>query len=54
LAKVSNAFLPLRLLHVVFPYIANTVYDLIAKNREIPGAEHCPIPPKNIRERILS
>ncbi len=54
LSKVSSVFLPLRLLHLVFPYVANTLYDLIAKNREIPGAEHCPIPPENIRKRILT
>jgi predicted DCC family thiol-disulfide oxidoreductase YuxK len=54
LTKVTSTFVPLRLLHLVSPYTANTVYDLIAKNRDIPGAEHCPMPPENIRKRLVS
>lgn len=54
LAKLKFHFKVLKQAHNVAPFAGNVVYDLIAKNREIPGADHCPMPPEKIRQIIVS
>lgn len=54
LAKLKLHFSLVYYAYKVAPFIGNVVYDLIAKNREIPGADNCPIPPEKIRKIILT
>lgn len=53
LSKTSKRFLLLKFLYQVFPFPGNCVYDIVAKRRKKIEPDNCPIPPQNIRERMI-
>lgn len=53
LSKLKKRFLSLSVLYSVFPFIGNSIYDIIAKYRTKTDKDNCPIPPENMRKLIL-
>ncbi|MFK8058371.1 MAG: DCC1-like thiol-disulfide oxidoreductase family protein [Saprospiraceae bacterium] len=54
LSKLTFGYKLLRYVYSISPFTGNAVYDIVAKNRTIPGADNCPIPPEKIRKIIVS
>ena len=54
LAKLKIRMKILRVLYCLFPLVSDVLYDFIAKNRKKNQEEGCPIPPQNIRSRIIN
>ena len=53
LAQLSPVYGLLRVAHLIAPYPSRFVYDVVAKNRVRTAPDACPIPPHQVRERLL-
>lgn len=53
LAQLSLPYKLLRLLHLIAPFPSNFVYDVVAQNRVRTAPDACPVPPPQLRNRML-